>query len=36
MNGFMKEERSNGHVVPPIASIGMFCKPLGNVPGEEV
>jgi len=35
-DGFMKEERSYGHVVPPIVSIGMFCKPLENVSGEEV
>ena len=35
-DGFMKEERSHGHMVPPIVSIGMFCKPLENVPGEEV
>ena len=35
-NGFMKEERRNGHMVPPIVSIGMFCKPLENAPGEEV
>ena len=32
----MKEERRNGNMVPPIVSIGMFCKPLENAPGEEV
>lgn len=34
--GFMDEEASHGHHVPPIKSIGMFCKPLEEAPGEEI
>ena len=33
---FMEEERSNGNMVPPIKSIGMFCKPLGEIGGDKV
>ena len=28
--GYIHEEASHGHHVPPIKSIGMFCKPLGE------
>jgi hypothetical protein len=34
--GFIIEERNRGNMVPPIKSIGMFCKPLDMVEGEEV
>lgn len=33
---FMKEERSNGNMIPHIVSIGMFCKPLGEIDGDKV
>ena len=33
---FMEEERSNGNMVPRIKSIGMFCKPLEEIDGDEV
>ena len=33
--GFMKEARSHGNMVPPIVSIGMFCKPLKEAHGDE-
>tara|TARA_B100000424_G_scaffold230223_1_gene191981 strand:+ start:885 stop:1169 length:285 start_codon:yes stop_codon:yes gene_type:complete len=34
--GFIEEERRHGHYVPHIESIGMFCKPLDKIPGEEI
>ena len=33
---YMDEEASHGHIVPPIKEIGMYCKPLGEAPGEQI
>ncbi len=34
--GFIIEERNRGHMVPPISSIGMFCKPMSELNGEQI
>ena len=34
--GYMDEEASHGHPVPPIDSIAMFCKPIEELEGQEL
>ena len=34
--GFIIEQRNRGNMVPPIQSIGMFCKPLDKIDGDKV
>ena len=33
---YMDEEASHGHPVPPIDKIAMYCKPLEELPGEQI
>ena len=33
---YMDEEASHGPPVPPSDSIAMYCKPLEELPGEEI
>ena len=34
--GFIIEERNRGHNVPTISSIGMLCKQMSELDGEQV